>query len=381
MSGLLGEVATPCPSRSSNGNNTLDSIWEDGLDPFDDTADLEFTTEIKLPDLTNVKPRRRTRAGSPFQIHDDNAGKKSSSLFQAKKETATMLGALSRKSSLLSQPAQRFRRNVSFAPTPPSTNLQQEQKSDSRIEKTRPNPADNNELLMQINGKDEETERHTSLKNDVRRDTVYIPTENTTAASAFRGLLKARTSSTVNSQVLKDVENSSLEALVGRRQAKKSLTTAARRAPLQPSTRIAQKASNEVDVAGKNGGKENTPPGSRLVDNKGKGLGCNLPVYEQLETKKGSSLSNMERGRVEIGKTETARPANVPRRPVLGDRSNANPPLGSSRNKGMIKPKLTTEPTQSNPEKQASSKPMAKSKTNVMSSKVAPSNIKTKKLN
>ena len=334
MSGILNEAVTPCPSRSSNnGNDTLDSLWRDGLDSFDETANLDFTTEIKAPGLTKAKPRRRTRAVSSFQIHDDNEEKPVPSINKRKKENGAVVEPSDGKSSLLAQPAQRFRPKVSFAPSSSSTNLQRHREVGPSSKNMEPDAVKNKNLLMRINGKEQKTEREVALKKDVRRDTVYIPTEDTTVASVFMGLfspLKSQTMNNINTHIPDDTEIDSLEARIARkRHAKRSLTSSARRAPLQKSTKIAQEASIRVDVAGKNGGKENTPPGSLFVYGKGKSLDHELPVFEQPKTIRASNTSTLKNNRADEiahsgSKARLCQPVDRPQtRAVLGDKSNA----------------------------------------------------------
>lgn len=393
MSGILNEVVTPCPSRSSNnGNDTLDSLWRDGLDSFDETANLDFTTEIKAPALTKAKPRRRTQAVSSFQIHDDNNEEEPvSSINKRRKENGAVVEPSNGKSSLLAQPAQRFRPKVSFASTPSSTNLQRHREAGANSKDMKLDAVKNKNLLMRINEKEQKTEREMALKKDVRRDTLYIPTEDTTVASVFMGLfspLKSQTMNSINGQILDDTEIDSLEARIARkRHAKKSLTSSARRAPLQPSTKIAQEASIRVDVAGKNGGKENTPPGSLLVDSKGKGLEHELPVFEQPKTNRAGNTSTLRRNRADDmassgSKARLSQPVKGPQRgAVLGDKSNTKQmAVDSSQKKNSTAKQSSTRDVQLT-RKSTLSTPASHGKPNMIPSKVALSKIKAKNLN
>jgi abnormal spindle-like microcephaly-associated protein len=87
----------------------------------------------------------------------------------------------------------------------------------------------------------------------------------------------------------KDTHVNSLEAQIVKRQARKPEVAPACRAPLQPSVKIAQEAAFRVDVAGKNGGKENIPPGAVLeVDKTSK-----LDHAVQPKPKRLSTVSSM----------------------------------------------------------------------------------------
>lgn len=372
MSGLLEEVVTPCPSRSSRGNGSFSYLWEDGLDSGDETANLEFTTEIKPPVLTRAKPKRSTRGVSSLQIHEDSEKPMPSST-KPRMDNGKSLGTANRKPSLLSQPAQRFRPKVSFGPSPPSAN--------SGLKDPEPNKKDsgldamkNKNLLMQINGKERDMKQE-GLKKDVRRDTVYIPTDDATVDSVFMGLfspLKSQTTSSINTHIPKHPEIDSLEARVARkRQAKKSFTSSARKAPLQPTSKIEQEAFIRVDVAGKNGGKENTPPGSVIADGKDESY-KDVSVFEQPKAKQASDVSKVRRSRIGgPGKV------NAPRRAALGDKSNAKPSI-NSQSKGVTKPKPIEKP-HSSPQKSTLSKPEPSKK--MIPSKLASSTANAKKLN
>lgn len=379
MSGILGEAGTPCPSRSSNRHDTLDRLWQDGLDASDDTVNLDFTTEIKAPVLTKAKPKRRTGAVSSIQIHEDHDKRPASSMNRPR----TTMGASNRKSSLLTQPAQRFRPKVSFATTPSSTNARRQEQSDSQNKSAETDAMKNKKLLMQINGKERGIEQNAALKKDVRRETVYIPTEDTTVASVFMGLfspLKSQATNTINCQIPKDSEIDSLEARIARkRHAKKTMAGSARKTPLQPSTKTAQEGAIRVDIAGKNGGKENTPPGSVLVDGKDKSSNRGMPVFELPKSKPASRVSKYGGSQ-----TDSLRIATRPRpqmRAALGDKSNTSPaPVNKSQKKDLVKPKMADkEHNRSSALNSTTSNSLNHSK-NTMPSKLAVSNIKAKKL-
>jgi len=380
MSGILGEVGTPCPSRSSNGHDLLDRSLQDGLNACDDTANLDFTTEIKAPVLTKAKPKRRTGAVSSFQIHDDNGERPAPSMNRPR----TTLGASNRKSSLLTQPAQRFRPKVSFATTPSSTNLRNLGQSDPQNKSAETDAMKNKKLLMQINGKEHGMAQDAALKKDVRRETVYIPTENTTVASVFMGLfspLKSQTTNTINCQIPKDSEIDSLEARIARkRHAKKTMAGSERKTPLQPSTKITQEAAIRTDIAGKNGGKENTPPGSVLLDGKDKRFKHEMPMFESPKPRQVGNISKSGRNRAD-GLPTATRPSRG-MRAALGDKSNTSPaPVNKRQRKDLIKPKLSDqERTKSIALKSTTSNSFNRPK-NTMPSKLAVSSIKAKKLN
>ncbi|PIG83818.1 calmodulin-binding protein Sha1 [Aspergillus arachidicola] len=276
MSGLLGEVGTPCPSRfsrfdrSSGGDSSFSKLWEDSLENCDETANIEFTTEIKAPLLTGVKPRRRTKTGNSFAIHDDGEQNPVQTANPRRRETRPAVAASGRKMSLLAQPAQRFRPTASFTASPPR-NSNPLGEPEKRLRNTKLDAQKNRELLMQINENGCKTPSKHALGTDVRRNTVYIPTDDTTVASVSMGISSPAKSNNVQDYILEDTRVNTLESQIARkRQAKRSLASSAQRIPLQPSAKVKQESCIHVDIAGKNGGKENVPPGACLLD-QGKG--------------------------------------------------------------------------------------------------------------
>ncbi|PWY95622.1 hypothetical protein BO94DRAFT_506732 [Aspergillus sclerotioniger CBS 115572] len=306
MSSYLKEATTPCPSRMnasifsrSSGRSSSDSLWNDSFGSYDETANVEYTTEIKPSVLTGAKPRRRTKTSSSFMIHDDHDEKPTQNAYRPSMAVPTT----NRKPSLLAQPAQRFRPRVSFAPSP---GKQLRQEHGHKTQGRKMDAEKNNDLLMQINGGAGKAQEKDSLKMGVRRNTVYIPPDDTTVASAFMGLFSPLKSENFANCIAEDTQINSLESqIVRRRQAKRSLASSAQKAPLRPSSKVMQEASIQVDVAGKNGGKENIPPGSVLVDGK-KGYQP-LKMKEARDDLKVSQLASRAGGIC-----ATARPASKP---------------------------------------------------------------------
>ncbi|PYH82965.1 hypothetical protein BO82DRAFT_391219 [Aspergillus uvarum CBS 121591] len=275
MSGYIYDAATPCPSRQmtsglnqSRMRNSLDGLWDTSITSSDSTENIDFTTEIKPSVLTGAKPRRKTRSNASFLIHDESEVDSAQAAPGLRKAptTATAIASSHRK-SLLTQPAQRFRPKVSFIASP-----QRKSRLSGVVTSTQHRERgqeENNELLLQINGARQKSHPGDTLKKAVRRNTVYIPPDDTTVASVFMGLFSPQKTENVENLLREDAQINSLEVQIARkRQAKRSLKSAAQRAPLNPSTKIAQGANIHVDVPGKNGGKENIPPGSFFNDSK-----------------------------------------------------------------------------------------------------------------
>ncbi|KAJ5183421.1 hypothetical protein N7492_001037 [Penicillium capsulatum] len=268
MSALFNEAITPCPSRSRSsgprslrGSDEFESILnEDSV--LEPTGQVEFTTEIRQSTLTGARPRRSNCTGSGFQIHEDIAEKPSIPA-EKKQRPNKAINTPTCKSSLLAQPAQRFRPNANAVPGPPRA---VKQKTETRFK-----PRDletkgregNKYASHPKNSSPSFNHQKAELKSHVRRNTVYIPPDDSTVASVFMGLFSPLKKPTQGSlpTIAEDGKINTLEDRIAQRQARKSLAVSARKAPLQPSVNIAQQAAFRVDVAGKNGGKENIPPG------------------------------------------------------------------------------------------------------------------------
>ncbi|KAJ5654593.1 hypothetical protein N7490_001596 [Penicillium lividum] len=271
MSGIIGNAITPCPSRSRfsgedySGSDTFDSLIDDDTQ-CDATGQIEFTTEIRVPTMTGGRPRRANATRSGFQIHDEGVAKPPEPDEKRKRPNGTTRLSSDRKSSLLAQPAQRFRPKSSFASNPPQT-VTKETEPQRRPERFDSNPKLQPSRRMGPAPR-ETTQNHSEpdLKKNVRRNTVYIPPDDATVPSVFMGLFSPlkKQQGVTPSQVTEDKQINTLEARIATRQARKSLAVAARKAPLQVSAKIAQEPAFRVDIAGKNGGKENIPPGTLL---------------------------------------------------------------------------------------------------------------------
>lgn len=269
MSGILNEAFTPCPARSRSsglseygGSESFNSFMDDDS-AFDVTAQIEFTTEVRASTLAGARPRRANRPGNVVQIYEDTSEKQSGPV---EKRTGPKLGlqaSSDRKSSLLAQPAQRFRPKVSFAPSPPPRQVKPKPETQPRAQAR--DPGIGFPSASPATHKLTENDDHAKhLKQDVRRNTVYIPPDDTILPSIFVGLFSPLKQPHGNDlpQVEEGTQVNTIESQIAKRQARKSAVASARRAPLQPCAKIAQEAALRVDIAGKNGGKENIPPGA-----------------------------------------------------------------------------------------------------------------------
>ncbi|OKL59638.1 hypothetical protein UA08_05310 [Talaromyces atroroseus] len=261
---MNNQLDSPCPgSRSSFGNEqfTLAGAWndDDTLHNLEYTAAIDFPPEPRASSLTKAKPRRASKAPS-FTIHEDN---RPNSTTATARQSSLKRKTQDRGLSILAQPAQRFQRpRVSFA------EVQSNASSRPRkvIDNTAKQPENNTEPKSRSSQKPSE---NNGLKKDVRRRTVYIPTEDTTVPTVFMSLfsplklMDAHTSSNINTASADEtVPIYSLEERIAAK--KKSRMPPAgkpQRAPLQQTQKATQQSAIVRDVVGRNGGKENVPPG------------------------------------------------------------------------------------------------------------------------
>ena len=262
MSGFLNAAVTPCPWKSgsarfsehNSGSDTFDSLLDETT--FENTAEIEFTTEVRAPVLSGTRPRRMNKTKPTFHIREERED--ASVGREKRRRTAEVTkSSVGRKSSLLAQPAQRFRPNVSFA--------QETKEEILALPKASGVGARNKNKPSTILGDKDPNKKSVGdpLKKGVRRNTVYIPPDDTTVPDVFMGLFSPlkQQSGTSKSQTSDNTEINTFESQIAKRQARKSLAASARRAPLQQSLRVPQVNPTAPDIPGTGGGKENLPPG------------------------------------------------------------------------------------------------------------------------
>lgn len=342
MSGILNEAFTPCPpqSRSSGlseygGSESFNSFMDDDS-AFDATAHIEFTTEVRASTLAGVRPRRANRPGNVVQIYEDTREKQSGPVERQIRPKLGLQASSDRKPSLLAQPAQRFRPKVNFAPTPPSRPVKPKTETQPRAQARDPRPSNGFPSASLATHKLPENNDHAkNLKQDVRRNTVYIPPDDTTVPSVFMGLFSPLKQPHGNAMLHVEggTQVNTIESQIAKRQARKSVVASARRAPLQPCAKIAQEAALRVDIAGKNGGKENIPPGAIFeIDNKSE---TNYIV--QPKPKRLSTVASKTARRTTAHQSDSSHATNFhvgaktqsPKRSVLGEKqtnAHAQPP-------------------------------------------------------
>lgn len=260
------QLDSPCPAPKTT--TTLTDLLGADYDDGEDTAAIDFTREIRVPHLTAAGPRR-VRKAAAFQIQED--GESSASMSGGRRPSnGTQRKTLGSKSTMLAQPAQRFPRpRVNFAEQAPRHSLTGTRTvcKENRAPRQKATQSDGNEEAgKNVSGKND-------LKRDVRRQTIYIPPDDTTMPTVFMSLfspLKSDPSKACTAQSDDTVLINTVEArIAAKRKAKTSKTAETHRSPLQEKA-IPQEPSVTQDVMGKNGGKENIPPGYLLHGQKEK---------------------------------------------------------------------------------------------------------------
>lgn len=238
------EAATPCPSNWKHSKSPFSSfdIHDDG----NDTAALEFTTDIGS--VLQQNPRRVKRAAT-FKIHEDPTAAKASGLPTAtwRKITTGTTG-----SSMFSQPAQRLPgKRVSFAPSQIHGGNKGATKDDRE-----PKAPSNEPMTEQI--KDAQMKKKDPLKKDRRRNTIYIPSDDTTVPTMFMSIF-----SPLKTDLSEVSEVGRLEAQIAKKYGqRRRQSTVSDRVPLEHKPRVEQETAIAYDIAGSNTGKENVPPGA-----------------------------------------------------------------------------------------------------------------------
>lgn len=268
-------LESPCPgSKSSSRYGQYDSLTsaceDDTLDTLEYTAAINLPPQPRTTSLAKAKPRRVPKTAS-FTIQEDSKPNTTSIATTSTRPTGLKRKPQDRSSSILAQPAQRFQRpRISSAEVQNDGSLQAKRiinsskQPDVLGEKLQP------EDSAHLRHKPSEND---GLKKEVRRRTVYIPTDDTTMPTVFMSLFSPVKSMDANnipsSSVDETVPLYSLEArIAAKKQSRKSAVEKPRRTPLQTSRKVAQQTTTVRDVVGKNGGKENIPPGYYLDKSK-----------------------------------------------------------------------------------------------------------------
>ena len=293
--------ATPCPGNyhsslrksliSSNGN---------------DTTEIDFTTEFRHS-LRAAAPRRRqtnirARPASErgFTIHEDEEAQR----FPDRK---TLVGGqFARKSSIMAQPAQRFKPRVSFMP-----GIEENQSIAETLHKPQ-SPAPSRTTHVPPNNV-----RDDGLKRPARRGTIYVPSDDTTMPTMFMGVFSPIKNFPLHQKPQQNQEAVEVTGIAAqmaqKRGPRKSLAAAPpKRAPLQNPLRPVQVMVGGDDIPGRKTGKENIPPG--FEDDDGQG--------SQKKTKDLEDLFDIGKQNRATQRQSLMRPPDRARRASLAETSN-----------------------------------------------------------
>lgn len=279
---------SPCPAPKTS--TTLADLLGADYDDGEDTAAIDFTREIRPTHLAAAGPRR-VRKPAAFQIHEDGESSANTSGGR-ERSNGIQRKTLGGKSTMLAQPAQRFQRpRVNFVEQGPRQSLTDTRTTskENRAAMQKPKQSNSNgEAGKSVSEKNE-------LKKDVRRRTIYIPPDDTTMPTVFMSLfspLKSDPTKVCTAQSDETVPINTLEErIAAKKKARASKVTETRRSPLQEKA-IPQEPSFTRDVMGKNGGKENIPPGYLLDSEKEKAKQEGLPEAVEMPSKPAKPTSS-----------------------------------------------------------------------------------------
>ncbi|OQE38982.1 hypothetical protein PENCOP_c007G07501 [Penicillium coprophilum] len=113
------------------------------------------------------------------------------------------------------------------------------------------------------------TPRSSRYESSRRRNTVYIPSDESITPTVFACLYSSpkRQTKDGNTHISRTTEIHTFESQLARRQPQKPLARPTWRAPLQQSLKVPQAGATSVNVPGTGGGKENIPPGISINTN------------------------------------------------------------------------------------------------------------------
>jgi abnormal spindle-like microcephaly-associated protein len=267
-------------------------MYAPSYDFGDTTANIEYTTEIK-PTARQAKPRRPMRnmhkpAFNPsLDIFEDVAQEEEQkhAEFETKRRSRASVvpaGARTKKSTILAHPAQKIPK-----PAPPVQESQSQQQERPHRRRVSQMPSDrhatdvNATVQLREDILEKKELKKQGPKKEPRRRTIYVPSDDTSvftihpgqATHAPRNVRETSPDIGLDLVTLSEEEgNNLLPALKREKQVpRKSLAAKPKRGPLSISSRSTQSVSFSSDIMGSGDGKENTPPGMEVIDNKGKG--------------------------------------------------------------------------------------------------------------
>lgn len=282
--------STPCPaphlSYANHRYNDYDSRRMSMYAPAystdgDTTANIEYTTDIQ-PGLRNAKPRRPARSmrKSTFDpnldIFEDVAQEEEQAAFEMKRRSraSVMPAGVDKKSTMLAQKPQKI-----HMPMPEGKESQPQKPQRRRVSQLlsdRHAVDENATVQLHREPLDTRDLRKQAPKKDLRRRTIYIPSDDTSMFTIHPGQpthkpRNPREQSPDTGLELVTLSEEEAENLVPALKKEKkvpcnSLAAPPKRAPLLQTMRPSQSFTH--DTYGQGGGKENVPPGMQVFEGK-----------------------------------------------------------------------------------------------------------------
>ncbi|KAJ8110990.1 hypothetical protein OPT61_g6306 [Boeremia exigua] len=313
-------TGTPCPAPSNASHPSSryydysSSVYAPNYVEDGTTANIEFTTGLQTK-AHAVKPRRPARATRPtafnpgLDIFEDVAHEEEqqrrTEVDTRRRGRATAMQEV-KKSSLLAQPAQKIPRAASSVQEPPV--LKSHRKRVSQVLMDRESPNVNATIKLQEDVL-ERRELKKGPKKDLRRRTIYVPSDDTTYLTIHPGQSvheprKARETSPdigLDLVTVSDEDTTSLVSALKKKVPRKSLAAPPKRGPLSTCSRSLQSVSFSSDIQGSGGGKENVPPGMATIETRSTGTHIEINFPKALT--KSTSVADAPRVRSKSSKS------------------------------------------------------------------------------
>ncbi|KAK2743924.1 hypothetical protein FQN57_004547 [Myotisia sp. PD_48] len=266
--------STPCPGAWKRAKFSTDQAEFELFDDDNNTVDIDITKICSLHERNKISCN--TRKGTAFTILEDVG--------------ETKRTAVPRVSSMFAQPAQRLPKGSKVAfignmsPKP-------KDKSDSKVKSVpdaENSPKKQPTIQRAKSVKDVKNKDIDPFKRARRRNTIYIPSDVTNITAAFLEAFDSPDKKNTE----EDIGYIGTRAIEKRRKQKSPIPARRHtRGPLESTSKVPQESTIKVDVAGKNTGKENVPPGQESE--------CNPRIREHFTPTKPSSAQQTAIKKVE----------------------------------------------------------------------------------
>ncbi|KAF1843762.1 uncharacterized protein K460DRAFT_357449 [Cucurbitaria berberidis CBS 394.84] len=309
-------AGTPCPqpNLSFSGSHYNDygrgsSVYAPSYTTDETTANIEYTTELQVNPrqarprrpVRNMRDIRKPTFNPSLDIFEDVAqeDEQQQTEYEMKRRSRASImpeGARAKRSTILAHPAQKIPKAA-----PPVQDPQLDRPHRRRVShmlSDRPGMDPNPTVQLREELLEKKEPRKQGVKKDLRRRTIYIPSDDTTVMTihpgqSTHGPRNPRENSPdigLDLVTLSEEEGNNLLPALKRENKvpRKSLAGPPKRGPLSSTTRSLQSVSFSSDVMGSGSGKENFPPGMEIVQSKTNGTHIEIN-FNKAEVKKATT--------------------------------------------------------------------------------------------